>query len=286
MNELDAVNAETLETIEKTLDVIEDAKVVVRNNPILLVGVGLVGLSIGAAAGYKYAKRVLEPKYAEQAQEEIREAKDYYAKLNKAEKYATPEEAAKALIPDDEVEELEEAAVKAQTNYGTYSKGGSVTVAEVERDIDGEGLVTTEVTEETTITSNVFVNNKPIDKDFDYEAAAAERTEEYPYPITEEEFFENQNEFTQLSATWYAGDLILADEEDRTIDDVDGNVGDKNLEKFGYGAPATMLYVRNHKKGVEYEIALSDGKYHVEVLGLDDEDDERPAPRRRRGGDE
>lgn len=287
MSELDAINAETLETIEKTLDVIEDTKVVVKNNPILLVGVGLVGLSVGAAIGFKVAVKRLEPKYAALAAEEIQEAKEFYAKFNKAEKFSTPADAVDELIPEEDQKDLVTAkAANAMKNYS--SPATLIEVVEESVKTDDAGMVTEERREETTLTTgNVFVNNAPIDKNFDYEAAAEERSDDYPYPITEEEFFANEHEFSQLTATWYAGDLILADEEDRTIDDVEGNLGEKNLQMFGFGSKDRhMLYVRNHKRGVEYEVALSDGKYMKEVLGLDDEEDARPAQRRRRGGDE
>ncbi len=299
---------ETAEVVEKTLDVLEDVDqqivTVVKNNPLVLVGVGVVSLAAGVGAGWFAATKYLTPKYEALVKEEIETAQDYYARLNKAGPYATPEGAVKALHDDEdnefvvgperlgeEVAEmiLEEAAI-AQRSYDKMFTGtvevvegdAGTTIVETTAQVDLEdGSV--EVTQKET--SNIFLNGNPVDADFDPEVEAEKRSAGKPYIITEDEFMTNANEDEEISCTYYAADDTLTDHKDKTIDDIEGNVGEANLKQFGRGSnDRNMLFVRNEAKGTIYEIARSGGSYMREVLGMDE--DEVPKRRVRRGGDE
>lgn len=274
----EAVVPEVVETIE-----------VLRNNPVLLVGVGLVAGSVGAFIGYKVARKRLEAKFEVLLEEEIEKTRRYYAAYSKKDEYETPEKAAHALIPDEERE-----AQQAFVNYAGMAKA-QVDVIEDEHGVTVETkseMVETEEGDEVeevheVVKNNIFLNGSALDKDeFDYEAEVAQRSEDFPYVITEDEFFQNEQDFVQLTMTYYEGDDVLCDEQDRTVDDVDGSVGEVNLHKFGHGSKdKNLVYIRNNKRGTDFEIARSRGKYSVDVLGLDDED-ARTRPRKFRGGDE
>lgn len=272
-------------------EVVETAQIV-KNNPVLLAGVAIVSLAAGAAGGYLVAKRILTTKYDAMLEEEIAQAKDFYAALNKQGDYATPEAAMKKLHSEDGLtEDAQQELLRAADALRAY-RGESVKVEETEAGVTVTQTSETveqedgsEKTEETTVT-NIFLNGQPLDENFDYEAEVAKRREGAPYVITQEEFFENEVDFNQISCTYYEGDDVLADEQDSVIDDVEGNVGETNLKRFGHGSKDRhIVYVRNNLRGNDYEIARSRGKYTKEVLGMDDEDTV-PQRRFRPGGDE
>lgn len=226
----------------------------------LMIGASVVcALALGSGAGYLVAKKQLETKYEKIAQKEIEEAKTFYAKTNKTGEFETIDKAFAALHPDeiDGGGPKMAAAATALTNYqGVSTKTTAPTK------VDDKTV--------TEIVSNVFANTKR-EKDFSPEALEREirnRTEEAPYVITKDEFMNNEQDYTQLTFTYYAGDGVLTDERDDIIEDSDVMVGDNNLVRFGdWSDDPRIVYVRNHEKELEFEIALHDGKYSEVVTG-------------------
>jgi hypothetical protein len=117
---------------------------------------------------------------------------------------------------------------------------------------------------------------------WDFETEKARRTANVPYVITEDEFFENASDKDQVSFTYFEGDGVLVDEQDKPVED-DSIVGSDNLTRFGQGTrDKNMVHVRNERLDLEFEIARSKGKYVVEVLGLGDDEDSLQHSGRRR----
>ena len=306
MNEQQMID-ETLNVMDETLNIMEETltsmgapEVVFRTNKLLVAGVGLLSLAAGAAGGYFVANRILEQKYVEIAEQEIEEAKRFYAAINKTD-YPTPGDMVKDLIGDEEIpqaaegaetdsekiaREGKEAYLKYTGNYkskgGVTVEGETITVTETEETEAGEKETVTE-----TVVHNILVDGKPLDRDDEaWEKEVAERSEDRPYVISEEEFFENEQDFEQWSMTYYAGDDVLTTEKDEVVEDVDAMVGEDNLKKFGHmSKDMHLVYIKNNKRGLDFEIARSRGKYTVEVLGLEDEA-AKPATRFRGGSDD
>ena len=96
---------------------------------------------------------------------------------------------------------------------------------------------------------------------------AYQKREEYestPYVIPPEEYGEKDN-FSQVSFTLYA-DRILADEDDRPVEDIENTVGAESLNHIGeYETDA--VHVRNERLACDYEI-LVDHRTYEEVLGI------------------
>ena len=89
------------------------------------------------------------------------------------------------------------------------------------------------------------------------------RGKEEPYTITPDEFGENES-YQQINLTYYA-DGKLADEDDRIIEDIDGEIGFDNLDKFGeYEDDA--LFIRNDFYRCDYEILLDHRNYDDVVI--------------------
>lgn len=229
------------------------------------IGLGFVVATttalMGSAVGFFCAKKVLEKKYADLADEEIEKAKKYFKVLYKVDGYSTPEGAAKELGRDVEV-----AAATALKVYGGHMlKPADLAVAKKVAEI-------AQVEEETAqeITRSVFGPTRSTTEEA--EAFAEEvrnRTDDVPYVISEEEYMQNDTDYTQISLTFYEGDNVLADDRDDPIPTVDDLVGDNNLLRFGdWSNDPNVVYVRNDVREQEYEITRSQGKFSDEVAGF------------------
>ena len=115
----------------------------------------------------------------------------------------------------------------------------------------------------------IFPDNDP---SWNYDEELSKRSKDTPYIIHRDEFFEEEEgrDYRQDTLTFYAGDEILCDSQDVPIYKIDQKVGKLEFGK-GSGDP-NVVYVRNDKEEMEYEILLDSGYYEVEVRGEDIED--------------
>jgi hypothetical protein len=267
-----------LENTEKALDVIEDqidgvveTLEVVRTNPKLVILAGLVGVAAGAAGGYFIAKKQLKAFYEDLANDEIAEAKAFYKSINKI------SDDGEVLSPMDVLEERHPdaaEAAKALSEYqGEYvpdeSEDDGLSAMEVELIAKHEARYKQEkpVVAVENQTINVFR-----DPSFDYEEELKHRTEDLPYVITHDEYFEGEKDYVQSSLTYFETDDTLVDDSDTPIGDMESTIGEDNLIRFGHGSKSkNIVYVRNDRLGIDYEITRSSGSYLEEVLGLGEE---------------
>lgn len=89
--------------------------------------------------------------------------------------------------------------------------------------------------------------------------------------ITQKAFIDNQFGYNQFSFTYFAGDDVLANEEDEPVtgEAREAGVGTETLRKLKVGREAMggedVIYVRNHTGKWEFEITRSAGKFSDEV---------------------
>lgn len=89
--------------------------------------------------------------------------------------------------------------------------------------------------------------------------------------ITKQAFIEDQFGYKQFSFTYFAGDDMLANEEDEPVTGAArvASLGSDALEKLKVGRQAmggeNTIYVRNHTGHWEFEVTRSDGKMSDEV---------------------
>lgn len=229
----------------------------------------VVGAAGGFFVGYKFAMERLGVEYDELLEEEIRRTRDYYQRNTKP--FATPEEAAAVLLPDEE-------QIKTDAKVALHRADAPSTVT-LQRVVNGLKYHTpsTAVGTETAIQEDEeeldgdsyseYVVGPEEDPDYDNMIVA--RADKRIYLVTQEEHMENARDYRQISLTYYAGDNVLVDEEDRPIETPHKAIGHGNLQFGRWSGDDNLVYIRNEEIRAELEIALSQGKYSVEVLGLD-----------------
>lgn len=222
---------------------------------LLVAGGALLGAAAGLYAGYELAKKRLYDQFNERMEDEITGMREFYEKRVKV--YKTPEEAVKELVPETVVEEEPAVAVLEQVLGGLKYQ--------------------LKDRPSPTAVLNVFAPQAGMvddEEDGDWDKQVSERTSEKAYIITEEEFLKSNTDYNQVTLTWYAGDRVLADEDDEVIIRVERTVGVDNMKRFGYKSnDPNVVYVRNDKYHREYQVLLHSAKYKVHVQGLEDEDD-------------
>jgi hypothetical protein len=240
------------ETINELVDLVDETAGLVDEATGAPLGgyifIGVIGGAIGAAVAHFVTKKVLKTKYDKIAAEEIAQAKEFYGTLYKKEKgFETPEDAVNTLIPRPTVKAAADSLLRYQ---------GAVEAEDTEEET---------VDEKDEVAVNVFLQNREPDVDVETE----DRNPDRPYVISEREFMENEDNFRQMTLTYYAGDDVLVDEADKDIPYPDPVIGDHNLQRFGDGTDdANTVFIRNERLSTDYEVVRSDGKYAHEVLGL------------------
>ena len=82
---------------------------------------------------------------------------------------------------------------------------------------------------------------------------------ERPYIIPEEDFVVDDEEYTKVSLDYYTDDEMLYEGEEPIIN-VEQVVGRDNINLL-HGGPDDVIYVRNEKYGIDYEICKIAGRF-------------------------
>jgi hypothetical protein len=223
----------------------------------------LAAFGCGAVVGGVVAAVVLDRryrlKYAELADEEIAEMKEIYAEKER-DLIEFQEKVARRPKPD--LEKITE-NLKERAKAELISEGEGYVQPVTQEDI--EELQEREEAEQEEI--NAFVDLPP----WNYDKELASRNGDKPF-ITHLEEYQQSECSHQITITYFEGDDVLVDEADEVISKKDEVVGMENLTKFGYGSnDLNVVYVRNPKLDIEYEILRHQGHYAKEILGLEED---------------
>lgn len=234
---------------------------ILRSKGFAVAVASALSLVSGSAGGYLIAEKKLRVKYDELMKEEIEKTKNFYAALyNKPSIDDLIEEQPERKMSQGEEEGFEPPDPK---DISTYHK-----VA--------EEYGTPTAAEKVNIFSLAETNA------FDYEARDAEIKEGLPYVISKDEFFENEPDYETEQLTYFESDDTLIDSKEMPVEDTEKTVGDDNLTKFGYGSgDQNIVFIRNDKLELLFEVVRSRGEYATEVLGFNHED-KRPLRKMRR----
>jgi hypothetical protein len=252
------------------------------------IGVASVlSASAGGYGGYRIAQKRLRAHYEEIADREIREARDHYARVY--EKTLSPEELLEKLhnekleagegVPDEIKDVLTEygSARMGIDNVERPAETEEELVIERELDVEKDSEGNLQVVGSRRIypgqneKQNIFAGTQPVEGDaLNDPELLMNRDETRPYVITHDEYYEGEKDYEQTDLTFYEGDGVLADLRDVPIPDEDNIVGSDNLLKFGaWSNDENIVYVRNDKIEVDFEITRSVGSYTQEVAGFD-----------------
>lgn len=102
-----------------------------------------------------------------------------------------------------------------------------------------------------------------------------------PYEISKEEFAYGDTSFDKETLMYYMGDDTLCEYEGEDILQKYDIVGDLLDEFIG-----DIIFIRNERLGMDYEIICSDKSYSEYVLGMPPQEPKRPPSRNRRALDE
>lgn len=184
----------------------------------------MAGASVGAIASWLFAKR----HYEKITQEEIDSVKAVYAKRN----------------PEANVEHNEE---------GLADNKHKADMAKLKPDLvnyisklQEEGYVN--YTEHSQKNTEEKKDNSMLD---------------IPYVISPDEYGENEN-YAQISLTYYDGDGVLADDKDEVVDDIDETIGTDFANHFGE-YEEDSVFIRNDRLKCDYEI-LRDNRSFSDVV--------------------
>lgn len=266
------------------------------NKRVRLGGGALLVFATGAASSYLVTKKLLEVKYEKIATMEIAEAKTYYSALNKTGSYSDPVKVLESRVKNLGYSETSHS----QRIFPDVTETPKATEVELETEMDDDLsddiLIDTDLIEpdmlvvsDKPVTRAKGVIQKPLfenPSDFDYEEEIQSRDIDTPYVISHDEFYEGEKEYDQNSVTYFEGDGVLVDERDSPIDDTDMTVGDPNLQRFGHGSlDNNIVYVRNERLEIDFEVARSPGEYVKEVLGFIEHSQQSDKVRRFRSED-
>lgn len=234
------------------------------NKSILIALSAIGGAVAGGTVTYITVNRALRTRYEDWANEQIESVKARYAALNNDKKMSFIE---LAQNPSPEILAAVEAGKRIieQSGYSPSDEDpvheSAVTLSIFERGVDIEDVADAiEEAEEDDIPEGY------------------EPSDERPYLITEEAFFENEAGYELDTLMYYSLDDVLVDEKNERIERVEETIGVANLSRFprAKGADKVSLYVRNDDHLSFYEVILVDEAYSKVMFGIDPDDTDPP----------
>lgn len=254
------------EVVEEVAVNLEEAAVAVRRIDakavgFLLLGVG-IGCGIGFFIGYRYNREKLRAEAFKQSEEEVEKIREIYREGRLVETSKPP-------VEDIVVER-------------GYSVPGDI---ELTPEMQPRPLpppvplheAPPRVEEEVEIVPPRVVRTEAAEKEknegWSYPYELSRRRPNVPFIIHQDEFFGDESNYPHVTYTYYAGDNVLADEDESVLHNRENLIGpEEHLERFGHGTDDfNVLYVRNTHLEMEIEIVRDSGSYEQEVQGLEDE---------------
>jgi hypothetical protein len=243
------------EVVNEVASNFEEAAAVTRSLNVAGLSYFVVGLGVGAAAGfyfgYKFNREKIRAEAYKEAEVEVAQLREVYLQKTLA----------SVNFDKPPVEEVVE------------NLGYSVQVPTRERPLPAPVPILDDLPENPVGTS------KSMNAGWNYETELETRSPEAPYVIHQNEYEHSQLEYSKVVYTYWAVDDVVTDTEDNhPIPHGDIVVGLDNL-KFGHGSDdIDVVYVRNDRLDMDMQICRVNQSFEEEVLGLqglrDDDDDD------------
>lgn len=215
-------------------------------NSLFIAGAFLAGGALGAVAGAKIVEKRLTEEFNSAVDAERAAARALYGKPAENQQFASPQEAVEELI-------LPEVAEEALKSY---------------RGKPSEPIAYHKIKPSSMKFEKEAVPEKPAPIQEDNIFAANEEIGEISL-ISLLDFSSGESGYETTSLNYYAGDKVLSTLEDEKIEDVDGTIGPDALEHFGMlSDDPNVVYVRNKKLQIDFEVLRNDGAWIEEAHGL------------------
>lgn len=238
-----------------------------------LFGGLLVGASIGFWFGARWNKEKIKAEAFKKSEEEVEKIREFYQDTAKI---VTEKPSLEEVVEDRgySTAEAEEVVQERPTRPPvpvqeppTSPMPPAIPVQEPvvlpRRDFTPSGVAKRHVERE-----------KDKNENWDYDLELRQRTSTEPYIIHQDEFAQNEPEHSQVVYTYYAVDGVLVNEGEEKIRRPDQYVGLNNLKSFGHGTDDYhVLYVRNERLELDFEICLLAASYEETVEGLSSDEE-------------
>jgi hypothetical protein len=243
----------TEQVTEQVADHLEEAAQVTRQIDKARIGLLVGGLAVGAAVGFYLGYRL---KWKQIRAEEMRRAEEEILKIRMFyhETYGITKPSPEEVVEEKgyEVRNLPDVVTEERPTRPPVVVQPPPAPPQVRMDLPPE---------------------KAKDEGWDWDKERAQRTEERPYIIHQNEFNAEERGYNQVMWTYYAADNILADEHEQPVAYPERVVGEDSLRNFGLGADDhDVIFVRNDKIEMEFEIVRTNKSYESAVRGLDPDD--------------
>lgn len=229
------------------------------------VGGWLLGAATGAFFAYKFAYSRAETKYSKISDEEVSEMRRHYQEKARA------LEATQAKRPVGEIVKERGYSATEKETPPPMAVPPPTRVVESDDPSDQPPRVEPEI--KSTEVQNVFVQNG-VEEEFewDWHDERTHRSPEAPYVIHIDEKYDDASQgYDIVTVTYYDGDDVLCNDRDEVIAHADRAelIGEGNLYRFGHGSgDPSIVYVRNDKVEIIYEVIRSPHKFAEEVHGF------------------
>lgn len=213
----------------------------------------------GAAIGFEIARRRLETKYLQIADDEIAVMREHYRLKAQAVEAETAKGDLETLVKERGYGVSEDEVPPMAVPPPASVMGSEDEAAEEAPDDDDPGPQI----------HNIFEDAKVV-HEWNYHEERRRRSPDIPYVIHYDERDEIEG-YQGVTLTYYEGDDVLCNERDEIVDpsERDSLVGEKNLGRFGHGSnDAAIVYIRNDKLELIYEVVKSPNTYAEEVHGF------------------
>jgi hypothetical protein len=211
------------------------------------LGKSIALVAVGMLAGGGTATLILKKHYQRILDEEVASVKAAYKDLKKQnldliDVVTQPKPVVEKDKPLSEDDILNISAAKLISDHGY---GGGVIEEEAPR---------------FKLYDRTTVNFNPADE---------ERGEEEPYVISLAEFSNDEEDFDKITLRYFEEDDTLTEELRKDTPLPIESVGAANLLRFGVGSEdEEIVYVRNEKLKIDFEIVRDEGSYTETALGL------------------
>ena len=221
--------------------------------------IGAAGVVLGAGLGALVTWRLLKAHYEEVTQDEIDSVKTHYAKLFKVGEHADLSSVVAKY--KDKVDGLGYSSVQSNDSDDAEEESED---SDEEPDEDDEDEDEDDSDEEVREASD----DREIHNVWQY-AKDHPHPEDEAYVITFDQFNDEHDDYDKGDLTYYESDDTLVDSQESPIDDVEWLIGPDALTRFGDGSNSRdIVYVRNDRVSMDFEISRDPRSYTEHVLGV------------------